>query len=103
MNKHPPFPFSEVKTWKECPYRHKLVYIDKIDVFKPSPYLDFGTTVHSGCETILESGNLDKKKLDFLLSLGRESPDETGIRFLYRFCTGDKQSHGTQDAIITKK
>jgi len=35
--------YSEVRNWKECPYRHKLLQIDKIDVFEPSPYLDFGT------------------------------------------------------------
>ena len=50
--------FSEVKHWKECPYRHKLIYIDKVDMHKPSPYLDFGTAVHSGCELLLEGKNL---------------------------------------------
>ena len=24
--------FSEIKVWKECPYRHKLTYVDKIDM-----------------------------------------------------------------------
>jgi hypothetical protein len=52
--------FSELKDWKECPYRHKLKHIDKIDVFEPSPYLDFGTTVHAGCESLLETKNVDR-------------------------------------------
>jgi len=55
--------FSEVKHWKECPYRHKLLYIDKIDIFEPSPYLDFGTAVHEGCETLLERKEVPKEKL----------------------------------------
>jgi hypothetical protein len=55
--------FSEIKIWKECTYRHKLTYIDKIDMFAPSPYLDFGTAVHEGCETLLESKSVNKEKL----------------------------------------
>ena len=55
--------FSEIKCWKECSWRHKLMHIDKIDVFEPSPYLDFGTAVHEGCETLLESNTIDKEKL----------------------------------------
>lgn len=55
--------FSEVKHWKECPYRHKLIYVDKIDMNKPSPYLDFGTAVHAGCELLIEGKPLEKDKL----------------------------------------
>jgi hypothetical protein len=70
MNKEVAFPtgkqhvsFSEIKCWKECPWRHKLTHIDKIDMFEPSPYLDFGTAVHEGCETYLTTKIVDKKKL----------------------------------------
>ncbi len=55
--------FSEIKCWKECSWRHKLVHIDKIDMFEPSPYLDFGTAVHEGCETYLKDKKIDKNKL----------------------------------------
>tara|TARA_R110001592_G_scaffold108519_6_gene303113 strand:+ start:5637 stop:6473 length:837 start_codon:yes stop_codon:yes gene_type:complete len=55
--------FSEVKIWKECSYRHKLVYIDKVDMFEPSPFLDFGTAVHEGCETYLRSKTIDREKI----------------------------------------
>ena len=55
--------FSEIKCWKECSYRHKLMHVDKIDVFEPSPYLDFGTAVHEGCETLLETKKVDRQKL----------------------------------------
>jgi len=39
------------------------MHIDKIDMFEPSPFLDFGTAVHEGCETLLETKQVDKKKL----------------------------------------
>ena len=55
--------FSEIKAWKECSWRHKLMYIDKIDKFEPSPYLDFGTAVHEGCESYLKTRSVDKEKL----------------------------------------
>lgn len=55
--------FSEVKHWKECPYRHKLLYIDKIENSEPSPFLDFGTAVHEGCENIIEGKELPREKL----------------------------------------
>lgn len=45
--------FSEVKLWKECSYRHSLVHVKKINVFEPSPILEFGTAVHSACEHYL--------------------------------------------------
>ena len=55
--------FSEIKQWKECSYRHKLVYIDKIDRFEDSPYLHFGTAVHEGCESLLETKSVDRDKI----------------------------------------
>jgi hypothetical protein len=55
--------FSEVKCWKECSYRHKLIYIDKIDMDSPSPYLPFGTAVHAGCESLIESKTLDRDRI----------------------------------------
>jgi hypothetical protein len=55
--------FSEIKCWKECSYRHKLTHVDKIDMFEPSPFLDFGTAVHEGCESLLETRTVDKEKI----------------------------------------
>ena len=55
--------FSEIKMWKECAYKHKLTHIDKIDVFEPSPFLDFGTAVHEGCESLIEKKSPDRDKL----------------------------------------
>ena len=55
--------YSEIRCWKECSYRHKLQHIDKIDLGKPSPYLDFGTAVHEGCERYLKSKTVPREKL----------------------------------------
>ena len=55
--------FSEIKMWKECAYKHKLTHVDKIDVFEPSPFLDFGTAVHEGCESLIEKKTPNRQKL----------------------------------------
>jgi hypothetical protein len=57
--------YSEVRTWKECPFRHKLSYIEKIDLGDPSPYLDYGTLVHEQAESYLNNRtmNLDEFEL----------------------------------------
>ena len=51
--------FSEVKMWKECPWRHKLVHIDKLSAFEPSVHLDYGTIVHEGIENFLKTRKMD--------------------------------------------
>ncbi len=60
--------FSEVREWSECPFRHKLHHIDKIDLSEPSQHLVFGTAVHAGCEFYLKNRVIDmtvvKKELD---------------------------------------
>ena len=60
----PHISFSEIKNWKECSYKHKLLYIDKIDLSEPSPFLDFGTAVHEGCEALIEKKEPQRKKLE---------------------------------------
>tara|TARA_Y100000310_G_C20648324_1_gene797920 strand:- start:645 stop:1487 length:843 start_codon:yes stop_codon:yes gene_type:complete len=51
--------FSEVKMWKECPWRHKLVHIDKLSIQEPSPHLDYGTIIHEGIESFLKTKKMD--------------------------------------------
>ncbi len=45
--------FSELKFWKECPFKHKLTYIDGIKGFKGNEYTAFGTAIHDVCENVL--------------------------------------------------
>ena len=47
--------YSEVKQWKECGWRHKLIYIDKISTFEESPHLHYGTIIHDACEHFLKT------------------------------------------------
>ncbi|MBL18254.1 MAG: hypothetical protein CMC82_00285 [Flavobacteriaceae bacterium] len=50
MSKVKRISFSELKNWKECPYRHKLIYIDKLPHFEGNEYTAFGTAIHAACE-----------------------------------------------------
>ena len=47
--------YSEVRQWKECPWRHKLLYIDKLRTFEESPHLHYGTIIHDACEHFLKT------------------------------------------------
>jgi len=60
MRKH--ISFSELKIWNECPYKHKLVYKDKIKEFLGNEYTAFGTAIHYVCENI--ALNKSKNMLD---------------------------------------
>lgn len=50
--------YSEVKQWKECSWRHKLLYIDKLTTFEESPHLHYGTIIHDACEHFLKTREL---------------------------------------------
>lgn len=47
--------FSEIKTWRECSYRHRLTHIEKIKLSTNSPVLSFGTAIHAACESFLKT------------------------------------------------
>ena len=56
--------FSELKIWNECPYKHKLVYIDEVKKFLGNEHTAFGTAIHEVCEkAVLKEIKLDKKDL----------------------------------------
>ena len=47
------FSYSRVSTFKECPYKYKLKYVDKLEAkqdMSPSNALFFGTATHEGIE-----------------------------------------------------
>ncbi len=56
----PHISYSELKNWEQCPYKHKLVNIDKIKNFTGNEYTAFGTALHSVCESLLTE-NIDKE------------------------------------------
>ena len=45
--------FSELKEWTNCPWKHKLNYIDKIRQFKGNEHTAFGTALHTICENLV--------------------------------------------------
>ena len=74
--------FSELKTWAECPFKHRLKYIDGINGFTGNAFTAFGTAIHDVCEHIAK-GELDKEEygehfdIAFLCELKKleEKPD----------------------------
>lgn len=57
--------FSEVKTWDECAYKHKLAYIDNVKEFLGNEYTAFGTALHEVCEKSV-LGEIPNEKADLL-------------------------------------
>ena len=60
--------FSELKIWAECPYKHKLKYIDKVEGFTGNIFTAFGTAIHSVCENIAK-GELEPIDYDEFFDL----------------------------------
>jgi len=52
---------SEMKDWKECSFRHKLKFIDKVGEDIPGVHMDFGTAIHAACENYVKTRVMDKK------------------------------------------
>jgi hypothetical protein len=53
--------YSEIRTWKECSWKHKKFHIEKIDLSAPSPFLFFGTIIHAACEEYLKTRVMHKE------------------------------------------
>ena len=61
-NKNKRISFSELKTWTECSYKHKLIYIDDNRWFNGNEYTAFGTAIHHLCEKKVLNESKDDKK-----------------------------------------
>lgn len=68
--------YSEVRQWKECSWRHKLLYIDKLTTFEESPHLHYGTIIHDACEHYLKTKEL---KIEEAKQKIKEAWDEHGF------------------------
>src|SRR3990167_10914509 len=51
--------FSEISVWAGCSFKHKLKYIDKIELEPETEYLYFGKAVHASCQNFLETRVMD--------------------------------------------
>jgi hypothetical protein len=58
-NGKPHVSYSEVSTYQQCPFRHKLAYIEGLTEMIPSPYLEYGTIVHDTIESFLNENKMD--------------------------------------------
>ena len=45
--------FSELKQWNDCPFKHKLMYLDGLNLFKGNEFTAFGKAIHDTCEKSL--------------------------------------------------
>lgn len=64
--------FSELKNWKECPHRHKLIHIDKLPYFEGNEFTAFGTAIHEACEKTIpknKPNSLEIFEESFLMEL----------------------------------
>lgn len=94
--------FSEIKQWKDCGWRHKLLYIDKVGTFEDSPHLHYGTIVHDAIEQFLKSGNIDFKSLKENIEKtwnesGFDSDDFVLLQENKAFLQGWKYKHNSVD------
>ena len=66
--------FSELKIWKDCPYKRKLIYEDKVKGFQGNIYTAFGTAVHLACEKgYTDDLKADQRQEVFLKAFDAES------------------------------
>ncbi len=45
--------YSEMKTWAECPWKHKLSYLDRVKKFIGNEFTAFGRAIHAVCENVV--------------------------------------------------
>tara|TARA_X000001388_G_scaffold33499_1_gene23560 strand:+ start:99 stop:857 length:759 start_codon:yes stop_codon:yes gene_type:complete len=63
--------YSELKIWAECPFKHKLMYIDRIKGFVGNEYTAFGRALHELCENTIY-GKIDDEEDFFNLAFEKE-------------------------------
>ena len=57
--------FSELKMWAECPWKHRLIYIDKIKKFVGNEFTAFGSALHTLCEHAIVENIQDDEYEEF--------------------------------------
>ena len=63
--------FSSLKNWNECPYRHKLIYVDELPYFSGNEFTAFGSAIHTVCEKLIP-GNIENPVDIFNIAFSRE-------------------------------
>ncbi len=57
--------YSELKTWAECPWKHKLSYIERVRKFIGNEFTAFGRAIHAVCENVVVTEQDDISGEDF--------------------------------------
>ena len=90
--------FSELKTWNECAWRHKLDYIDKLKVFKGNEFTAFGKAIHTVGETLVFESDREAEEIfesEFLKELRLLKEDDKTFVFNSSLVT-EMRSQGTK-------
>ena len=57
--------YSELKTWAECPWKHKLSYIERVKKFIGNEFTAFGRAIHAVCENVVLTEQQEVSGEDF--------------------------------------
>jgi hypothetical protein len=68
--------FSEVRIWKECSWKHKLMYIDKVLDFEAGIYTEYGSILHEAIEVFLLTKEM---RTDVAIKMLEDSWNEHGF------------------------
>ena len=86
--KYKPYSYSMIGTFKNCPYRFKLQYIDKIKTkFNLSPALEKGSFIHKGIELYLKN-KLDESIKDYKFTTINEEEKKEIFKTLKKILKG---------------
>jgi len=86
--KYAPYSYSKIGTFKNCPYRFKLQYIDKIKTqFNVTPALEKGSFLHYGIERFLK-GDLKQKINEFKFTATSEEQKKDLFKQLKKILKG---------------
>lgn len=71
----PHISFSELSDWAACSFRHKLKFVDKINLGdEKSVHMEFGTAIHASLDNFLKTRNLKKDiALDYIKAAWKEN------------------------------
>lgn len=58
----PTVSFSEISTWLQCPYRHMLSYVKRINTFEENVHSSFGDIAHDFSESFIMTRHVDDEK-----------------------------------------
>ena len=63
--------FSALKVWNECPFKYKLSYEDRVNVYSGSEYTAFGTALHEAAELKVQDDLVNEQDI-FLSKFNEE-------------------------------